>query len=91
MKVTVNKQEVKTGWDGPGFYVVADDPDCKALWYFADLTSHYSMLHQESHEMGAAGVCIVDRNGEPGEKFLRSYNVKIMRKLGPGETITIEP
>ena len=80
MEVTINKQ-AKCGWDGPGFYVVHDDPDHDG-WLF--------YLTHKNSDGDAYGVCIVEANGFPGT-HLGEINVVGMRKLQPGETITIEP
>ena len=81
MEVTINKQ-AKSGWDGPGFYIVDGDPECEALWYFT---------HESSVDGDACGVCIVGPDGFPGITFGKGFNVRGLRKLRPGETITIEP
>jgi len=82
MEVTINKV-AKSGWDGPGFYVMADDPDCKALWYltYKDPEDNWS----------ADGACIVTPEGYPGELVGTGFNTIGLRKLGPEETITIKP
>ena len=82
MKATVKNQEVKTGWEGPGFYVVHDDPDHDG-WLFY-------LTHESDVDGEACGVTIVEHDGIQGTYF-GQINMEGMRKLGPGETITIEP
>jgi len=82
MKVAIDKV-TKTGWDGPGFYIIDNDPDHDGYLFY--------LTHKHSDaEWSAWGVCIVDYNGIPGTNF-QEFDLVGMRKLGPGETITIEP